>query len=68
MRGTKAKAIRRKVYGNYSIRNRGYYIAPGVPEGEYGQIICDQMRHLYQKSKKLFKTLNRKEKGLAGNK
>lgn len=47
MRGTKAKKIRRMVYGDMAQRDRKYSIS------KYGFIIADELRFKYQLMKKL---------------
>lgn len=46
MRGKKAKELRRKVYGDFSIREKMYRVAPG------GQRVCVGRREKYLKEKK----------------
>jgi len=46
MRGKKAKELRRKVYGDFSIREKMYKVAPG------GQRVCVGRRGEYLKAKK----------------
>lgn len=51
MNGKKAKAIRKEVYGDYSIRYRAYGRDP-----KKGNIIADDRRRLYQKTKRRAQT------------
>jgi len=50
MNGKRAKAIRKKVYGDYSPRFRQYARVPGK-----GNLIADPKRRIYQKMKKAVK-------------
>ena len=47
MRGAKAKAIRKRIYGDFSPRFRKYIIS-----NKTGQICADPKRDLYQKAKR----------------
>ena len=46
MRGSKAKKIRKQVYGDMSLRSRLYY-----RDSRYGHVITDECRRNYQKAK-----------------
>jgi hypothetical protein len=64
MRGTVAKRIRRKVYGEMSMRNRAYYLVASnrhKPK-KRDMVICDRLRNLYQRTKAIFKSLNVNQK------
>lgn len=64
MNGKQAKRIRKKVYGEFSIRNRGYYLTASnrhVPEKQ-DMVICDRLRNLYQRTKTIFKAMSHIQK------
>jgi hypothetical protein len=69
MNGKQAKKIRKKVYGEFSIRNRGYYLTvsnrhkPTVQD----QVICDRLRNLYQRTKSIFKAMSHIQKRRLSN-
>lgn len=55
MRGTKAKAIRRAVYGDQSLRNRRSYVAVRLGAPDRGETIINDphgLRARYQKEKR----------------
>ena len=70
MNGKKARAIRKAVYGDTTIRNRTYYDSTGKPVGigpvhnrkrdrvgvRGDTMHADQMRKLYQHAKKMHRT------------
>lgn len=47
MNGKRAKAVRRAVYGDASMRQRNYFIVAGE-----GQLVSDGLRSVYQQAKK----------------
>ncbi len=48
MRGTRAKQIRKLIYGDMSLKVRQYYTYPN------GQVIRDDTRRQYQKAKEVY--------------
>lgn len=69
MNGKQVKKIKRKVYGEHSFRARGYYLAPSnhhAPDRQ-DMVVCDRLRNLYQRTKKLFKSMNEPQKRKVAN-